>query len=694
LPTVKTLSALVLLAAVAVPAAAQTVRGELVDPRTRAGVGGAHVFLVDADGHTVSSALTSAAGGFLLRAPGAGRFTVRAERIGYVTTRSPALALAAGQTMDYRLEADATPLTLAGITAEAGSRCVVRPGRNLETAKVWEEARKALDVTRTALSDRLFRFRVRNWSRESDFNTGREAEGATRESEAVTDRPFTAVALDTIRESGFIQTRADTTIYNAPDADVLLSDEFLDAHCFRLVDSDARDTTVIGLAFEPVREGRRSDVRGTLWLTRAPVELKYLDYQYTRAPVRGPAGVPGGRVEFRQLPNGVWIASKWLVRMPVQDADPVTEVIPHAAAARQPSLVREEGGEVVAIDAARRGEQAGMVALGTVTGTVFDSTRARPLAGARVFISGTQHETVADSAGVFELRGVRPGTYSLSFASPRLDGLDYLPPPVSVSMAEGGSVRQDLYVPSLSRVLASACPPEQGGSVGGAVRSAVTGDGVPGAVVVLTWREGRGAARTAQVETDSAGAYHFCGIPAGATATLAASAPGAGGGSADLRVASAQLQRRDLVLGGGGATPIAGRTVAARQRSSARQRVMTREEIAQSGLTNAMELLQHIRPEWNQMRGPTSLDLMTVQNATVRGGGGSTTRKNLPALYIDGARVEYSYGDNMTGIVTETLRRIPASQIEKIEFLTGPEATLRFGTDTPNGAIMITTHRQ
>ena len=690
----KITAALLLLAATAVPAAAQTVRGELVDPRTRAGIGGAHVFLVDGGGHAVASALTAASGVFTLRATGAGSYTVRAERIGYVTTRSPALSLAAGQTLQYRMEADPTPLTLAGITAEAGSRCVVRPGRNLETARVWEEARKALDVTRTALSDRLFRFRVRSWSRESDFNTGRAAEGAVRESEAVTDRPFSAVPADTIRQSGFIQTRADTTIYNAPDADVLLSDEFLDAHCFRIVDSDQRDTSVIGLAFEPVREGRHSDVRGTLWLSRAPVELKYLDYTYTRAPVRGPSGVPGGRVEFKQLPNGVWIASKWRVRMPIQDHDPVTDVIPHAAAARQPSLVREEGGEVVAIDAAA-GAQAGVTALGPVTGTVFDSTTARPLPGARVFVSGTSYEAATDSAGGFEIRGVRPGTYALSFASPRLDGLGYLPAPVSVTMAEGGSVRQDLFVPSLTRVLAAACPADQGGSVGGAVRSGVTGNAVPGAVVVLTWRATRNTpARSAQAETDSAGAYHFCGVPAGATVSLAASAPGAGGASAELRVAGAGLQRRDLVLGGGGAAALAGRTVSSRQRSSARQRVMTREEIEQSGLHNAMELLQHIRPEWNQMRGQS-----TMQTAMQPGGRGFETThegpaKVFPAVYVDGVRMEYQYGDDRTGIWTASLSRIPASQIEKVEFLSGPEATLRFGTDTPNGALLITTHRQ
>jgi len=295
---------------------------------------------------------------------------------------------------------------------------------------------------------------------------------------------------------------------------------------------------------------------------------------------------------------------------------------------------------------------------------------------------------------VFEMRGVRPGTYGLAFSSPRLAGLGYLPPPVRVTMAEGGSVRQDLYVPGLERVLASACPADSAGAVGGAVRSAASGAPVPGAVVVLTWRATRNSpARTAQAEADSAGAYHFCGIPAGASIQLAASLAGTGSASADLRLASATLQRRDLELGTR-AQLIAGRTVTTSSRGSARSRVLTREEIAQSGLVNAMDLLTHLRPEWNQMRGPTTMQLGQVPGSnTTAGGMHEGPVKQFPALYIDGARVEYSYGDDFTRIYATSLRSLAASSIEKIEFLTGPEATLRFGTDSPNGAILITTHR-
>ena len=59
-------------------------------------------------------------------------------------------------------------------------------------------------------------------------------------------------------ESGFIRRVDDGGFdYFGPDASVLLSDAFLDTHCFRLV---AREDLpeAVGLAFDPVRKGWRS----------------------------------------------------------------------------------------------------------------------------------------------------------------------------------------------------------------------------------------------------------------------------------------------------------------------------------------------------------------------------------------------------------------------------------------------------
>ena len=102
IPFPRILALLALLLA-ARPLAAQTVQGELVDAARRP-LGGAMVVLLDADGKVRGRVLTDEAGRFTLRAPGAGSYRLRAERIGFQATESPALALAAGETRQYRME--------------------------------------------------------------------------------------------------------------------------------------------------------------------------------------------------------------------------------------------------------------------------------------------------------------------------------------------------------------------------------------------------------------------------------------------------------------------------------------------------------------------------------------------------------------------------------------------------------------
>jgi hypothetical protein len=70
-----------------------------------------------------------------------------------------------------------------------------------------------------------------------------------------------------------------------------------------------------------------------------------MEFEYTRPPIRGRAGVPGGRMEFQRLPDGRWITSSWVIRMPVEAQR--MEMNRLAPATRQVIAVREVGGTVV-----------------------------------------------------------------------------------------------------------------------------------------------------------------------------------------------------------------------------------------------------------------------------------------------------------------------------------------------------------
>lgn len=342
---IKRLLATALAAAVlAAPLRAQAVSGRFVESGG-APVPAARVLLQDESGRTVHSALTGADGQFSLRAPAAGRYVVRAERIGYASTVSEPLQLAAGETATQRLVAVGQRVMLDAIVVSAEARCSVRPGGD-QTAAVWGEVRKALDAVSATTGDQRARFAVELFERDVDSGTGSVTADNRRRVEGMAHKPFVTVDPERLSNVGFVEREGEGYLYAAPDADVLLSDRFLEEHCFRLRTAGAPSQGLIGLAFEPVRGRRVSDVQGVLWVDRASAELRLMEFEYTRPPLRGPRGVPGGRMEFQRLPDGRWITSSWVIRMPVEQAVTQSNVL--VPQAQRLAAIREVGGSIVA----------------------------------------------------------------------------------------------------------------------------------------------------------------------------------------------------------------------------------------------------------------------------------------------------------------------------------------------------------
>ena len=158
----------------------------------------------------------------------------------------------------------------------------------------------------------------------------------------------------------------------------------------------------------------------------------------------------GGRTEFRQLPNGAWIVSRWYIRAPTLARNASTNVVRITGA-------QESGGEV--LDAHVTGmDNVELVRRVTLEGVVFDSVRERPLEGARVYLSGTSFTTVAGIAGRFRMDSVPAGIYELAFAHPWLDSLPAFPTPVVFNTDSTGIRDLKLTVPSFPTLLQAACP--------------------------------------------------------------------------------------------------------------------------------------------------------------------------------------------------------------------------------------------
>jgi hypothetical protein len=86
--------------------------------------------------------------------------------------------------------------------------------------------------------------------------------------------PWRTASPAELHRAGYvINGAADSTTYYAPSLEALLSPEFADDHCFRLVAGDDRRT--LGVDFEPTRSRRGiADIRGSLWVDRTTSELR------------------------------------------------------------------------------------------------------------------------------------------------------------------------------------------------------------------------------------------------------------------------------------------------------------------------------------------------------------------------------------------------------------------------------------
>jgi hypothetical protein len=104
-----------------------------------------------------------------------------------------------------------------------------------------------------------------------------------------------------------------------------------------------------------------------------------------------------------------------------------------------------------------------------------------------------------------------------------------------------------------------------------------------------------------------------------------------------------------------------GTTSAARMGSSD---VLTRSEIETARASNALELLQQLRPQFLRSRGALSIRDPAAGN---------------PVVYMNNVH----YGD------IESLRTIGIEEIDEIHYISAADATTRWGTGHAGGVIQV-----
>ncbi|MEJ2678091.1 MAG: carboxypeptidase-like regulatory domain-containing protein [Gemmatimonadota bacterium] len=521
------------------PLSAQSIGGKVVEAGTEKPIGGALVVLLDAQGQRRSAVLTDTAGHFYVRAPGPGVYRLRTERIGFRSVMSPILTVGAKARLSQLIEAPIEPIVLDTISAEGSGRCHTSREVGAATYLLWEEARKALAIT--ALErERGMPYQVLLYERTRDLVSGSIIDQRSRLHSAYGKTPFRSESAGDLADYGFVRDiGANTYQYFGLDAPTLLSDAFLDTHCFRIRQPGAEEKGLIGLAFEPTPTNHNADITGVLWLDRRSAELRHITFRFTRHlyPLQLPTAPFGGRIEFRRLADGAWIVDRWWLRMPQMPVGLINAAVRIGrptdtrtddilVAQRAGVTIREEGGEVRFV--AQPGLLQNAFGDATVEGVVYDSARGAPLAGATVFLTRTRRSATTNADGHYRLARVPGGPNAIAFFHPYADSLGLPVRPRPVVLRAGQRTEADLFIPRASGCPVSAVDTTHA-AIRGFVHDAARNAPISHALVIAQWltpnttRRGlAGTSRKQTTRTDADGRFLLCGFPLEADVTLTA----------------------------------------------------------------------------------------------------------------------------------------------------------------------------
>ena len=503
---------------------------------------GAIVRLVGVDSSVSRTALTDERGRALFVGLSAGRYQLTAEMIGMAAAEAMPFQVLDDHTVTRVLRLASSPIQLEGLDVElASDRCTVRgASEGVIVARLWEEARKALLAASVTQSEGSYRFETVRYERTMDRDTRVVLNEERDRDTHYLSAPYESRPATDLVENGFVQADGQTDIFYAPDADVLLSDVFLEAHCFHLANG-SDEGGLLGLGFRPTGENKSvPDIEGTLWLDPTSAELQWLEYRYQYLEPERTSSDVGGRVDFERMPNGRWIVSEWWIRMPEMAAQPDLEggrrfYIDHYR--QTGGLIvdaREVGGRVI-------GQRS---RTGGIEGVVRDSLGS-PVHGAAVGVVGSTQQVFTDAEGTFAITGLPPGRYQVQVATDALEEIGLTEDPVTREVVSGELAVADFHLPSVGELLFETCrtspglfePLEEPGVVLTGVVLDAAGVPVPEATVEVRWNrynfsgvtnerrpsDIRFTPETRVVEADHRGRYTICEVPVERTLTLSGS---------------------------------------------------------------------------------------------------------------------------------------------------------------------------
>ena len=152
-------------ATLTVDASAQSVAGTVRDGNAGSAIAGAVVLLRNDAGVRVNGTVTGDDGRFELTAPAPGSYTLRVDVVGFRSVNIAPFGIAGQTRLERNVAFTLERVALPAVTVTTSSRCDRVVGETGEAARLWVEARKALEATRLAQVDRRFPVTLQRFER-------------------------------------------------------------------------------------------------------------------------------------------------------------------------------------------------------------------------------------------------------------------------------------------------------------------------------------------------------------------------------------------------------------------------------------------------------------------------------------------------------------------------------------------------
>ncbi|MGH7604994.1 MAG: carboxypeptidase regulatory-like domain-containing protein [Gemmatimonadaceae bacterium] len=546
---------------VATPLAAQDVLIEVVELSTGKPIVGASVLLLDDHGNSVLGNFSDQGGHTVLPAPGSGAYVVQVDKVGYDRWNSVLLHVT-GQPIHVRAGVAPTRNPPTMVTrSETSCQQLGAPGN--PTGDLWAEIQKALSASAMTEAKGLVPIDVDLYERTLDRSLAIVAE-RTEQRLHIGRRPALGISWDQV-DSARRSAVAGGDVYRAPDAALMVSEQFVKSHCYAAIRGYGPEIGLTGLEFKPARIGFQPELTGVLWLDPKSNLLRSLNFDYVNLPVPLRIARTSGRVEFQQLPGGQWIVPRWYIRMP-RVARVASPDAGSATAARDTLIGYQEVGGAArpagtpapatgiasgasaaassvtsgvspsaappATDSATRGASP-PASQSVITGIVYDSSTSRPLAGVEVWTGGGRFKTVTGAGGHYALAVDGAISDSIVFEHPRLRLYRVADRVQTISLPAGSHGQANVLVPSYGTIRRTLCGQNETGTEAQGIAAGyvtdASGNPVPRAHVWATWRilwvdqNGKlvstNQQRTVETDTGSDGSYLMCGFTRGAQIT-------------------------------------------------------------------------------------------------------------------------------------------------------------------------------